>query len=612
MIDSCTYHLGIYSKLVRGNHPGGPIKQGAEARINGRSAGFPEDLMELCRTRTFFRNDPMVTEIDPRRVPGGVFVYRPIYVGKRHLSAFARIEARSEDGTSRAGRRFTHCAVIFVEHKWDPALIPWAAEMLFTDRHGGRCWGEAVTEEDAVRNEMRPPALQFDGKGWSDPPLLFPKRDESGGFLVRSRFPEVQEDTQPFVCAGVDIAEFLIKNALKVHGRWLSFALGIGANVEGHGQGFFFRYDQRPDDPADPKPVSLRFSDFAPPLVAGDFTDQRGVLKGMVDWAILQPPVPRAVARQNTFGPENLWSSTEQVLPKVAVGAEQNGGSVKPLIFAESAPQVPGPVPSAAGASIGLSVALKMPADTYGAHEHAPAAAEDYSLVSAQAAEAAIPFPTPGYLDTRESSNPSTMTLDDVFNPLALRRIRPAFRNLIGRIQLLDPEGGFLTLHPTPDDARILAAVKDLTMAVIARAALADTEEIKPWLLQQLQHPPLPTLGLMQTVDRSGLLQFLLSGVLSQMGTANVLDWIDRQRAREMNLKVLRMRQGRVDQGYTVYVPAQRQVREFFDWIGALPYAKVPSDHFNAYVEKSCFAAIDKIVNGAAATLRPTIIRPGD
>ena len=118
------YHLAIYSKLIRGHSPDGPVRPGGEARLVGSTPELPEYYARLCTPTTFFPETPPITRIDLGLLPGGAFVYAPFYHPKhKHFGIFARIEARPEKGIGKGGRSFTHSAYLIVRERWEPSLI---------------------------------------------------------------------------------------------------------------------------------------------------------------------------------------------------------------------------------------------------------------------------------------------------------------------------------------------------------------------------------------------------------------------------------------------------------------------------------------------------------
>jgi hypothetical protein len=323
------YHLGVFSKLLRGWTSTGPIKPGTEARIVSRSKGWDERLDALCDPLSYFEGSPEVQSMDARRLKGGAFIYRPFLRGDGsvHYSVFARIEARSESGEGLPGRRYTHCAALIVEDLWEPELMTWAATMLFDpakrdeEGEGGFAFGEPIPENHKTRFERRLPRLfredlaGFRGAGdlaqW---PLG--KRTEKGTIL-HAALPPIETQSHPQVALARRLAAMLRAEDLAIHGRWLSFAFGIATNVDATGPGFAIRLDDRkPSDP--PGSVRVLFSDSDPPVLtetgltikASDQVRSDGLYG--VNWQRL-PARSNAPAhvlngpKGPLFGPAQLW-----------------------------------------------------------------------------------------------------------------------------------------------------------------------------------------------------------------------------------------------------------------------------------------------------------------
>ena len=417
-----------------------------------------------------------------------------------------------------------------------------------------------MTERDEERSELRVPVLdratldRFDAEPESVLPIA---RLADGSFQVRGRMPDTTALAAPYVALTTDIAEFLSEFGYFIHGRWLSVALGIGPQVEGHGRGYFFRHDMRAEDAKVPGPVTLPFHDGNPPLIAGDFVNEsRGASGALVDWAALAPAPPGGVKRYNNFRPENVWS--DQKCPSLQ--PEPVSARRQSLAAAIGFAEAPVPLPDE---DISLSLIRR-----------------EMEWSQAQPT-ALIPFPMPRYLDTRQGVDAGLPTLDDIFDPAVLGGIRPAFRNLTGRILLLDPAGGYGTFHPTPDDDRIIAAFEAMAMAMIARCALADPDDMKPWVIQQLAQPAMPVIGFHSPTDRSGLLQSVLSSIIAGAGVDQIADWCDVQRRRENNLKIQKARIGMIDQAYQIHTPNRQRIRMFFGWLEAEPWSAVAGGTFD-------------------------------
>jgi hypothetical protein len=327
------YHLGVFSKLLRGWKSTGPIKPGTEARIVSRSKNWGaggndggNQLDLLCDPVSYFDGSPEVQSMDARRLSGGTFLYRPFVRGdgSRHYSVFARIEARSEGGEAQPGRRYTHCAALIVDDHWEPELIPWAATMLFDHNRRddeGFAFGEPIPENHKTRFERTIPDLYrdalaaFDGPGeLADWPLGALSGD---GLTLQAALPDTGGLAQPQVALARRLAALLREQDMAIHGRWLSFAFGIASNIEATGAGFAIRLDDRDrNDP--PRAVQIPFSDSDPPVpVEADLI--RDASAALVPSAVYsvrklpQPPhteasgqMPR-VAKGTYFTARQLW-----------------------------------------------------------------------------------------------------------------------------------------------------------------------------------------------------------------------------------------------------------------------------------------------------------------
>ncbi|MEM9756336.1 MAG: hypothetical protein AAF914_10095, partial [Pseudomonadota bacterium] len=271
-----TYHLGVYSKLTRGWDSSGPIHRGAEAKIISRSADLDKVLYPLCAPQNLFLDAPSLLDMDARILPGGAFVYRPFMTERgKHYSVFARIEARSEEGDGMAGRRFTHCATLIVEDKWDPELLPWAARMLFREpdpHRDGFAWGAPVSDKYEDRMERPIPDLPRDALEIG-PEVLAPDhwpiaRLASGEYRMRASLSEIDPSGHDQVPLAASIAKVLRDWGLSIHGRWLSVAIGISGKAVAPGPDFAFRIDNRRE--AEAHGVALNYGDAEQPVVYPD------------------------------------------------------------------------------------------------------------------------------------------------------------------------------------------------------------------------------------------------------------------------------------------------------------------------------------------------------
>ena len=600
------YHLAIYSKLVRGSNPDGPIKQGVEARINHRSEGFPAHLVELCNPGAFFRDAPMVTSIDPRLTQGGTFSYRPTYVKGRHYGMFARIEARSEEGSARAGRRFTHCAVLFVEDRWEPGLIPWAAQMLFTTRHANCCWGGAVTERDDLRQSLHMPDISHPldtGRPGPGGRLLDLGVTDAERFRVRGPMPDTK-GTMPYCDMGHEIATFLQDSDLKVQGRWLSFALGVGATVEGHGRGYFFRADHRPSEATLPAPVTLNFSDSTPPVVTGEFANDIFNSSGaLVDWSTLAQPNSRGVQRKTFFEPRNLWPDQEcNLVPRLELSSPVGGIAENAQGFPEAEALTLDPS-EAAIVKMMTSQDGRSPTARQSAATPPPAQRDrlrSLFVATVEPPDEPIPFEVPLYLDKRTETTGAIFTMDDVFDANRLAAIRPALEQMLSRIKILDPAAGFGTFHPTPDDERFIGAFADLASYVIAFGALGDLALISQTVQELLEHGPVRVMG----IAEGGLLEEVFYSLMARFGEPAWLDWADRQQRKEQNLRIHLVKIGKIDARYEVASPSRKRIGAVMQ-AAQRTYCEPDLDRpgYDNDAAHHIFARLDEFIDAALAIL---------
>ena len=272
-------HLYVYGKVIQGNRDHrGQIKPGADHRMTGRSAGFPDDLQPYCAPDRFVAHWNGSNTVDGRQMPGGAFLYRPVRVSGRLYGLFARIQSRSELGEGMPGRAYSHCAVLAVEDRWEPALIPAMAELLFDERQP--CLG--VPNFEGQKNRLDLP--------------VEPVPREAVQALAAA--PD-DGDTHQAVVLGRRLANWLIQQDLALHGRWLPFALGAKSGVSAYSGNFFA-------ESADAETISFdppRFTDSRPPVVVqqdGEFDARRFDLEqsGRDRRLIRRPPVMKA---------DNLW-----------------------------------------------------------------------------------------------------------------------------------------------------------------------------------------------------------------------------------------------------------------------------------------------------------------
>lgn len=273
-----TYHLAVYSKLIRGRNNRGPIVPGSEARIVSHSENFPDRLLGIADTHSFFHEKPALMAMDPKKLPGGVFLYRPFMaaVDNKHFSVFGRLQARSEKGWNEPGRSFTHLVVLIVEDKWQPELIPWAANMLFAntdEREWG--WGDPVSERaENPKSRVLPDLYRTDlpdiDIGMAEHVPGWPLRKlDNNQFLFQAGLPPIGDDDRPQLAFAAALAANLDAWDLAVHGRWLPFIMGSSAVVDAPGAGYAIRLDDGDVRP----PRSLRWSDNTPPHVTPEISD---------------------------------------------------------------------------------------------------------------------------------------------------------------------------------------------------------------------------------------------------------------------------------------------------------------------------------------------------
>ncbi len=264
-------HLLVYGKLIRGGSQDGPIRLGTEHRVTGKSAEFPDGLQQHCAPETFFKGWGGVTAVDAGLIDGGAFVYRPLRLRlgteTKFFGLFARIEARSEGGKGKPGRRYTHCAVLAVEDEWRPEMIPIAASFLFEHLPDGRCYGSPNAERDQDRLAMELPRIvEEDLPGLPEPPGLNWRaesvEDMASPFTMRHYCQSRLHQTD-IVAESLAIAAYLQTNELSQAGRWLSFGLGVRSSAIGVADGFALIGDDREGEGQDS--IVLRFSDQWPP-----------------------------------------------------------------------------------------------------------------------------------------------------------------------------------------------------------------------------------------------------------------------------------------------------------------------------------------------------------
>lgn len=546
MSDQYTYHVAIYSKLISGYDPMGPIKRGSEARVNGMTADFPVALFRHCEPSNYFAGAPLITDIDPQIINGGAFVYMPIKVEGTHYSVFARMQARSEGGEGRPGRKYTHCALIFVQDKWEPGLIQWAAEMLFSTRHEDRCWGNPVAEFDEDREKLPVPPLKtgidFDlpehgalaGNDESLPPLT-----------LRGRFQTavdgIELKVHPYVAVGAQLGVTFNNYDYSVAGRWLSIGMGIGAGVKGAGKkGLFVHLDMREQDGLSEldRPVFDDFNAakvFVPVSSAGQ--------SPQIDWAELH-------------GPSRTGDRYEFLLSDHMLSEAQLKHIRESRMEATLVTQTPNAAPGLAEAPAGFQHGQQT-------GRHGP----DMSFALRDPTHCPEPhFPTPPYLSEDTDAEFDGAAYDRVFDPQRIGTIRPALNQIVLRCQILDSANFYGTLDLTPDYDRLKEGLLALVEFTCSYMILANPGHLKELMEYLLSHPPIDSIG-MPHASRGGLLQLIYSAVIEGLGRDKIIGWMeDKYRYESRRAPDLR-RKGLLAGSYNVHKTERRQVIAFFDWL---------------------------------------------
>ena len=549
MSEYYTYHVAIYSKLIEGRDPMGSIERGSEARVNGMSTGFPAELYSYCQPTYYFSNQPLITEIDPEIdtdiTKGGAFVCAPIKVNDTHYSVFARIQARSEGGEVQPGRRYTHCALIFVETYWEPMLMRWAAEMLFTERHGERCWGNPVAEYDEEREALPVPSL-LAGFPPDDTPKSGPLAITSDATMppfnfqgsLRTAISGIEEDLHPYVALSAQIGDLLFLNNYAISGRWLSAGLGIGPAVKGRGKrDFFIRLDMREGEQLNEVELPP-FDDFneakirVPPK-ASDMPPYR-----YLDWANLHGPAQVGNPYHNLLADSMVWPFQLEYLRQRQSEQTLN---VKPE-----------PV---SGVAVALANFEAVPTDNYSDRD--PMSWPELML------------PTPSYLDDYFEDETDETAFHKVFDQFRLALIRPALQQIVRRCRILDLPAGYDTLNLNADYEKLAYGLQTLVEFVASYMVLASPTDLHEVLDDLLTHGPLDSIG-MPHASRGGILQVLLSWIIDDIGQNNIADWIEeRYRYESRRVPDLR-RKGLLSGPYTVHKTNRAEIIALFDWLNKL------------------------------------------
>ena len=549
MTGNYTYHVAIYSKLIEGRDPMGAIERGSEARVNGMSAGFPVELYPYCQPTYYFSNQPLITEIDPEIdtdiTKGGAFVCAPIKVNDKHYSVFARIQARSEGGEGQPGRRYTHCALIFVETYWEPTLMRWAAEMLFTNSHGKRCWGNPVAEYDEEREALPVPSLLADSPPEEAPksgPLaitsdaIMPQLNFRGS--LRTAISGIEGELHPYVALSGQICDLLFLNNYAISGRWLSVGLGIGPAVKGLGKrDFFIRLDMREGEQLNEVELPP-YDDFNEAKIFVPLKASEMPRYSYIDWAELHGPAQVGDRYHNLLADSMVWPFQLNYLRQRQSEQMQNVESK--------------PVSAVAVAPVSFEAA---PSDNYSDRD--PMSWPELIL------------PTPSYLVDDFGDETDETAFHKVFDQIRVALIRPALQQIVRRCRILDLPAGYDTLNLDTDYEKLTYGVQTLVEFVASYMVLANPTDLHEVLDDLLAHGPLDSIG-MPPASRGGILQVLLSGIIDSIGQDNVADWIEgKYRYESRRVPDLR-RKGLLSGPYTVHKTNRGEIIALFDWLKKL------------------------------------------
>lgn len=598
--DSYTYHLGVYSKLLRGRTSKGPIMPSAEARIVSRSRGWEIDANRttdrmdgLCDPQIHFSNRPMLMAMDARLMPGGAFVYRPYMRGNgsRHYGVFSRIEARSEAGEGKPGRNYTHCASLIVENHWEPNLIEWAARMLFDPEQRDDenfPWGDPISEHHGTRSERRLHELRRSELANQDVTVDVPnwplRRQEGGAWILHAAMPELTEGERPQIRLAQALASVLTDLDLRVHGRWLSIALGVSTNADAPGPGFAIRLDDRNLDDVGAE-VLIPFSDEDPPVLtistleaATDEAIGSDRVYG-VNWKRLRSRIAIGRGTRVLFSDAQLWpdqlhARPEAALPTASPRIGPNAGD--PGEFDDGRPRhrnhggadlesvdphSPGargrPAPTARPA-LSPSQVRERPSQRYERSHDLEAAQieertherhyrrENTASEMYQEDDVLEALPTDSRFAT--SLEPDLgLRIDPalriewppipdethrwVYDESLLPRLRKRFEVLITLVGLLD-EGDFseFKLWGSEELYNCFAAAFAFTARILAVYSLTgDPRQLSPVLETLLSHREVPALGLRPARAGSLLCQMFVILLRNGVGLENLHRYIDRQ-----------------------------------------------------------------------------------
>lgn len=312
-------HLYVYGKLIQGHNPRGPIKLGADHRMTGRSAGLPQDLQAFCAPERFFRGWQGPGSVDARLHPGGCMVYRPVYRNRHHYGLFARIQGRSEAGENMPGRSYTHCAVVVVEDRWEPWLVPSVARLLF-DEEGDGCLGLPNYEGQRDRLDLH----------------IEP--------LSRAVVKEAAAtaSAHPLVSLSKTLALRLSEADLNLHGRWLPFALGVKAGAA-PATGRFWACNSDRTGPADIEFEPPEFTDSRPPVL-----DAMSLVEGEID-ASRMPKNGYNTKNRMPWTAANSWPDQQDVQSAIAIAQAESGRFARVHSSLQKADPLFDPKPQPAG-----------------------------------------------------------------------------------------------------------------------------------------------------------------------------------------------------------------------------------------------------------------------
>ena len=582
------YHLGIYSKLIRGNTPDGPIKPGVEAKLIGHTVGFPEKYQQLCTTSLFFPENPPITKIDARCMKGGAFVYAPVFLEDKHLSVFSRIEARPERGKGQGGRKFTHCAALIVEDKWEPGLIQWAARMLFTKQYGGQCWGDAIYENKTDSKALDTPPLSRGSLPNSDYNYKYRNLKGLEDLAQISKIglpaPALEEDRDE-VPGQVDVADWLAvemedsggetnQPGFAVQGRFLSFASGTSDDINGPGDGgFFISLDTRKqEDIAMNAPLS--FNDAEPPYYVKSNIDTKSAF--IVPWRRLKGYDQRLHGRvPNTLSTDNFWPDQISDIPtqsdpiptrvrpepemhRMDVGAPQGQ-----VVVSEGYRDLVEGVRKEIGEQGGFQEAS--PTQEYQPSVAEPVRASPIAPIVAENARRApqfkYDFEWPKLLKYKDHPAHDIYPVSrDMFEEIAW-----LFDQLCKRLSLID-EAPF-DQYPSNEkiDGFLALSFRQLLELVIDFSASgSDPNALREDLVMLFSHASLPGIGV-DTSRGSSLLRQMFVIVLDKVGHAELVSTVSEIARRER--KLADYYSAREGQKIQVDVPNEGDVSRFFNWL---------------------------------------------